>query len=516
MEFLTFAFKYLGQKSMKRVGFQLSIVFLLLLQGCSVFQPRHQSLSPDAEFITLHDVAADNAVSAESDFALEFRRYSEEDDYSCKRPLFAAYFQKRYGKSKSQSECKDSVPFRLSSGIEGNRIAWLDPQRVKSIHVLFAGEGENIMSRFGHLSFRLIVCPKDDARDAACESNLYEHLVLGYRAHIDDFSISFLSGLFGGYRAHLYAHKFMDVYQEYAIGEFRELYSLPMKLSRAEINSMVRSLSDVHWSYAGNYEFLSNNCSSIAQKFLLSNWDEFAQQKQYSSIFWRPDTFFASIKESQLAMGDKLKDLKRAEKEGHFFPSTLPIYQRALDLVLQARETPEFDSLQQYSDWHPLKRRSAVLEDKHYVERLVRDERLFDAHMLLEELAMIRYERNLMSALVETIDKNGIETFKQALKYELGETEFQAFHRCVIQPLELQIKPTGLSQGIPNKLMLEASEVHNTRETVCSSDVSKNHITRVLEHLKAQNINGWQRTEKAIHFWVSSLENLNFYNNLRH
>lgn len=511
---LFFIDKLIRLAFLRNLGLYKLAIALLLLQGCSVFQSQDKSLFPDAEFIKLHDVAADHAISTESDFKLQLSRYLQEEDYHCKRPLFAAYFQKRYGKSKSQSVCNDSVPFRLTSGIEGSSIRWINPERVKAIHVLFAGQGENIMSRFGHLSFRLIVCPEDDELENACDSNLYEHLVLGYRAHVDEFDISFFSGVFGGYRAYLYAHQFMDIYQEYAIGEFRELYSLPMKLSRTDINHMVRAMSDVHWSYAGDYKFLTNNCSSIAQKFLSSNWGEFAEDKQYSSIFWRPDKFFESIRESRLAMGDKLKDLNLAENEGYFFPSTLPIYERAFNLVKQARATPDFDNINQYSKWHPLKRRSAVVEDTRYMERLVRDDRLFDAHMLLEELAMLRSERSLMSALGETVDKNGVETLKHTLKQELNDTQFQSFQRCIIQPVEMQIKPTSLGQGIPNNLMLETFDTQNSAESVCNSDEAKDHIKMAFETLKQRNIKGWLKVDKAIQFWVSSLDNLNFYNSL--
>ena len=52
--------------------------------------------------------------------------------------------------------------------------------------------------------------------------------------------------------------------------ELRGLASVPLKLTRQEINDTVEHAAEMHWSYDGNYWFLSNNCAVESLKLLRS------------------------------------------------------------------------------------------------------------------------------------------------------------------------------------------------------------------------------------------------------
>jgi hypothetical protein len=60
------------------------------------------------------------------------------------------------------------------------------------------------------------------------------------------------------------------VIDEYTKVELRSLASIPLKLQREEIENLVIRSAEMHWSYDGDYYFLSNNCAVETLKLLRS------------------------------------------------------------------------------------------------------------------------------------------------------------------------------------------------------------------------------------------------------
>jgi len=114
----------------------------------------------------------------------------------------------------------------------------------------------------------------------------------------------------------------MDVYEEYSIGEFREIYSVPLRLDDARRELMVRELADIHWRYSGEYNFLTSNCTTMLQNALRTTWPEYALNDSLTGNYLRPDSLFEEIKPSVLFAGEKLASLDAAEREGHYFSSS--------------------------------------------------------------------------------------------------------------------------------------------------------------------------------------------------
>lgn len=48
---------------------------------------------------------------------------------------------------------------------------------------------------------------------------------------------------------------------------------MPLKLSREEVEALVEHAAEMHWSYDGDYWFLSNNCAVETLKLLRSGTD---------------------------------------------------------------------------------------------------------------------------------------------------------------------------------------------------------------------------------------------------
>lgn len=239
-------------------------------------------LLSDGEFARVNAIVTGEGRQRQS-YATALANYLTLPDFVCQQPVYGRYFQGRYGASPVAKPCPEEVPFSVLTQDEGAQIVWLDPRRVKSIHLLFAGKSRSMASRFGHVALRLVVCPEGKATEADCDSNLFEHVVLGFRAHIDELSLDTLKALSGDYKTYLFANRFMDVYQEYAIDEFREIYSLPLRMDDAQRETMVRELAEIHWSYAGSYNFFTRNCATILQKALRATWRELAMHEGMGS-----------------------------------------------------------------------------------------------------------------------------------------------------------------------------------------------------------------------------------------
>src|SRR5690606_31954573 len=208
-------------------------------------------------------------------------------------------------------------------------------------------------------------------------------LVLGYRANVDELSLSIWKGLTGGYKAHLYASTFMDVYQEYAIDEFREVYSLPLQLSAEQRTQMVRELAEVHWRFSGPYQFINRNCGTMLQDALRVLWPEFARHPALQSARWRPDWFFENLSTTDIVRGDSLASLEAAERQGYFFPNTKSYYEKAVAVVSSAMQDPGFSTLEEFLAIPPPVRHLQREADAGFLQRLRLDTYLRDAQLML-------------------------------------------------------------------------------------------------------------------------------------
>lgn len=94
--------------------------------------------------------------------------------------------------------------------------------------------------------------------------------MLSYRAFVGDLQLSSWDGLTGAYPSRLFVLPLSQVIEEYTKVELRSLASVPLKLDREEVASLVERAAQSHWSYDGQYYFISNNCAVETLKLLRS------------------------------------------------------------------------------------------------------------------------------------------------------------------------------------------------------------------------------------------------------
>ena len=199
-------------------------------------------------------------VSAEESLAVNAEFFLLDPEYKCRRPTLYRFFEDRLRYRPFPGyACR--VPVEVPLGDEALR---LDPRRIYQVHLLFAARGDELVSRWGHAMFRLVVCaPERETVDARCLQDLSHHVVLTFAANLaGELSISTYKGLFGGYPSQLFVKRFPDVLIEYTELELRDLESLPLLLSDDEKQQFVLRALELYWAYSGRYFFLSNNCAT--------------------------------------------------------------------------------------------------------------------------------------------------------------------------------------------------------------------------------------------------------------
>lgn len=452
----------------------------------------------------VYQVVEGKAPLAEA-HALLHSQLAEDSGFPCRHPVFYRYLSTSSIYQPKAATCKDKVPFLVQSQQGNPKVFWLDPARVQAIHLIYAGKGPRFMSRFGHVSLRLIVCPEHVPLEESCDVYLHEHVVLGYMAHVDDFAISPIKGLFGGYKAYLYASHFIDVYQEYAIGEFREIYSVPLNLDRAQRERMVRELADIHWSFSGEYRFLGSNCSTLLQQALSVLWDDFATSSLSRRIRSRPDRFFKAGLASGLLDAGAVASLKQAERDGFYFSSTAPYYEAAAEVVADNMQHPYFSSVESYLR-APAQARSDIRQrDAEFLERLGEDVRLKEALLMLEEYALIRTERAMKARFAMYLKES--DFFKKARENEgaLSAHQKGVLEYCLLQPIKGRLQPDMTTTGIPQN---ELKDVTQRDHIDCTSAESVGHLRAAMRTILGDDPGEQPELKKLIREYTGSLNNI--------
>lgn len=170
--------------------------------------------------------------------AVNMEYFLLDPSYACRRPALFRYYQQHFGWAPPvQDACAKTYPF-LNAGNDFAKtpLGHVDPERVYEIDYLLAEANQNLVSRWGHSMLRLVICAPGRPRGPDCRLDLDQHLVLSYRAFVGDVQLSSWDGLVGKYPSRLFVLPLAQVIDEYTKTELRGLASVPLKLSRQEIN----------------------------------------------------------------------------------------------------------------------------------------------------------------------------------------------------------------------------------------------------------------------------------------
>lgn len=266
--------------------------------------------------------------------------------YSCRRPALASYLSRHFAWTPAHTQsCATELPYlnaRLDS--EGPGLAWLDPERIYEVHYLLAEPDESWAGRWGHSMLRLVICAPGRPRGAACMLDLQHHMVLSYRAFVDDVQLSSWDGLTGVYPSRLFILPLQRVIDEYTRTELRSLSSVPIRLSREQVTGLAVQATTQHWSYDGTYYFVSNNCAVETLKLLRSG----SNQPQLVDLDSQtPYGLLQLLEARNLADTQPLQNPHEARRLGYQFDSYQWRYQQLFSIARDHLQLPQPDS----NDW---------------------------------------------------------------------------------------------------------------------------------------------------------------------
>ncbi len=330
--------------------------------GQSVRSPDAYELSSPLEFV-----------------AVNMEYFLLDPTYACRRPALYRWYKEQFGWAPpTQQACPSFYPY-LNAGNDFGRepLGKLDPERVYAVDYLLAEANQNMMSRWGHSMLRLVICKPGRPRGPDCRLDLDQHLVLSYRAFVGDVQLSSWDGLTGAYPSRLFVLPLAQVIDEYTKTELRSLASVPLKLSRPQIDTLVEHAAEMHWSYDGDYYFISNNCAVETLKLLRSGTDD-SQLNGLDSIL--PNGLLEVLKGRGLADTRVLDDPKEALRLGYRFDSYRDRYQ-AMFTVLKKNLPIRQDSVE---DWL----QQPAIERRQWFARA--DLRTSAAILLLEQASLRR------------------------------------------------------------------------------------------------------------------------------
>ncbi len=306
-------------------------------------------------------------VSIAESFAVNMEYFTMDPEFLCRKPSMFEYFKKQFEVDpfpNRQCSVNNKVMMTTAAGFIP---VDLDPNRIYRIDYLLASSGKGIQSGFGHSMFRIVVCAparQDPMTNAiiqatpfgkkCLEDKLY-HIVVSFRANVEDASLNYMKGLFGGYPSMLFILNFGDVLDEYNRDELRDLIAYPLNLTPKERHEFVQKVKEEHWNYRGSYKFINANCATESYDLLKSALNR-AQLDTKSS--YSPNGVLEDL--------DKLNftSVKSAEIET-FYAKTEQIilaYNKAYGYKLKSGEKSNKTAVQKFIDESSPEERLAVFQ----------------------------------------------------------------------------------------------------------------------------------------------------------
>jgi hypothetical protein len=267
--------------------------------------------------------------------AVNMEYFLLDPSYACRRPSLARYLSAHFAWTPAtQQPCAGGLAY-LNAGRDFARqpLGSIDPQRVYQVDYLLAEANDALASRWGHSMLRLVICAPGRPRGPDCRLDLQEHLVLSYRAFVGDVQLSSWDGLTGAYPSRLFVLPLGQVIEEYTKVELRSLASVPLTLDRTQLEQLVTRAAEQHWSYDGDYWFISNNCAVETLKLLRSG-SQHPRLHALDSII--PNGLLDTLVARDLADRSVLNDAAEALRLGYRFDSFRDRYQ-AMFSVLQGQ-----------------------------------------------------------------------------------------------------------------------------------------------------------------------------------
>ncbi len=357
-------------------------------------------------------------------------------EFECRKPATARFLSRRLSVP-LRGECRKSYRVLSQSAFPEDNYSVsvsIDPSRIYQVHYLFAGQGQSIMSRWGHAMFRLVICAPERTRvGPECLDDVSHHLALTYRANVTDPNLNYARGVFGGYPSQLFIMRYLEVQQEYTKLDLRDIFSVPLRLSRTELAEFVDVTLERYWTYQGRYYFIDNNCATEAAKHLAIALPD-AQSRLIGSI--TPLKIYNDIIRHSAELSDgSLRGLDRDQlrQRGILVESMFPRLNETYQYLKPHMPSFSESSLQRF-----LRKTSAVDRLRDYEAFAGAVQELSSALRKEAALRLSFFERYLAGRFMQELPRRAMEKVERddALRRELSNLG-EGLRLLTLQPWEV-------------------------------------------------------------------------------
>lgn len=332
---------------------------------------------------------------ANEHFAVNMEYFLLDKDYACRRPALYQYFSQVFDGYRPFHESSCSAVKHVIGSGTGLPVS-MDPERAYAVHYLYATKGTAMMSRWGHAMLRVIMCaPERKEVGPDCMKDIAHHVVISFRANIEGHEISNWDGLIGKYPSQLMIVSMGEVVEEYTRKELRNLVSLPIELTRPQMELLIRRAAEQFWGYAGKYYFLSNNCASESDQLIKGVLPEYHPYQEAQAL--SPVGVYDNLVYSKLMNERHIRDKEKAHKEGYYFPSQREALEAAFALVKIVSDG-EYSDVDEF-----LNESTAAIRRELFDKAIQKDKRAAAGFYLLEKAVQRRSDGSLQSHAIKAI-----------------------------------------------------------------------------------------------------------------
>jgi len=249
---------------------------------------------------------------------------------------------------------------------------------------------------------RLVICaPRRTEVNKECMKDVAHHIVLSFRANITDTSMSYMKGINGEYDSMMFLLPLDDVVKEYTQGEFRDVFSIPLELTKTQKEQMIDTVLNQYWAYRGSYYFVTNNCATETIKLIRLGF-----QNSLSSQFLTvatPSALFKKIKNLGLANGEMLEDESRAIANGYLFEGAHKKLKIIYEEFTSRGLVTGYKNFEEFLDQSKAVERRALLSEVEKIEIKDDRRRLIAAVYKVEKFINERTQLNFMNKVADYI-----------------------------------------------------------------------------------------------------------------
>jgi hypothetical protein len=369
-------------------------------------------------------------------FAVNMEYFLLDPEYRCRRPSLWRHFAHEFGMENAPSEvdCKKFQAIQVDG--ESGTVR-LDPKRIYQVQYLIAEPGSDLMSRWGHSMLRLIVCdPKRKEPGPDCLKDVNYHLVVSYRANLNDTKISTWSGIAGKYPSQLYFLRMNSLLEEYGRRELRDLRAYPLRMNEVQKARLTDFLREQYWGYQGKYKFLSNNCATEVRFAIKQAYQDPAITDWLGKGIIFPHALKTLLFQSGLLEEGDSGDEKKLIQEGYFYPSKQrEELEKAFDSV-RSMMPAKYGSVDEYLKSATASERARVMIT--HAQDLKKNPRLALSMYVLELQFSRLYGKKLNQKLAQLSERNETDVIRNAVKLERKELPWN------------RLKP-GAGYGVPSE-----------------------------------------------------------------